>query len=233
MRLSEKYIPTTLDEIVGQHAPIRRLKELVANPYPCCFLLEGLPGVGKTATANALAEDMGCCPWTGKFTVKAPRLGIEKIEELFGHALRMRPMSGSRWHVLIIEELERCVSDAARTELKCQLSEGEMPEHLIVVATSNDISKLEPALLERFEKFSYSSGLAFAAECREWLTEVWAKECLQRGLGERDMPAGWMSWGVDRERFSLRMALNSMGSMLDLMEAVDEYKREHAEEDEV
>jgi len=80
---------------------------------------------------------------------------------------------------------------------------------------------------------AYSSGLAFAAECRERLTEVWAMECLQRGLGERDMPAGWMSWGVDRERFSLRMALNSMGSMLDLMEAVDEYKREHAEEDEV
>ena len=59
MRLSHTYQPTSLDEVVGQPGIIRRLKAVVAHPSPCCILLEGKGGVGKTAAAKALICDLG------------------------------------------------------------------------------------------------------------------------------------------------------------------------------
>ena len=44
-------------------------------------------------------------------------------------------MEGCPWHVLIIEEMEQCVSNGARAELKFRLSEGEMLPRLILVCT--------------------------------------------------------------------------------------------------
>jgi replication-associated recombination protein RarA len=51
MRLSQQFQPMTLDDVVGQPAIVRRLKRLVAAPYPCCLLFEGRGGVGKSAHA--------------------------------------------------------------------------------------------------------------------------------------------------------------------------------------
>jgi DNA polymerase III gamma/tau subunit len=59
MRLSSIYQPTTLDEVVGQPAAIRRLKRIAANPFACCLLMEGGGGVGKSAAAKALIHDLG------------------------------------------------------------------------------------------------------------------------------------------------------------------------------
>jgi DNA polymerase III delta prime subunit len=223
MRLSEKYVPTTLDQIVGQPAVVRRLKHLVENPEACCLLFEGEPGIGKTATANALANDLGCCPWSGRHMIGAARLGVERIEELWEKRLRLRPMEGTPWHVLMVEELERCVSDGARSELKCRLGEGELLPRLIVVATSNDTSKLEPALLERFERLVFSSGPDFHAECMAYLLPtIWGGECHARGLGDLPLPGSWTMWGVEesmgRQRFSLRRAINAMGNALEVRE---------------
>ena len=50
MRLTERYRPGTLGDVVGQ-PPVRLLKALVQNPYACCVLFEGPPGVGKTTAA--------------------------------------------------------------------------------------------------------------------------------------------------------------------------------------
>jgi len=227
MRLSEKYIPATLDEIVGQPAVVSRLKQFVESPSPCCLLFVGEPGIGKTAAANALANDLGVCPWTGRHQIGAARLGVERIEKLFDDTLRMRPMEGV-WHVLIVEELERCVSDGARSELKTRLSEGEMLPRLILVATSNDVSKLEPALLERFSQFAFGSGPAFHEACLPTLAAIWEQECAQRGL-DLPLPASWQRWGVQStptgERFSMRRAINALGDALDVREIVARRER--------
>lgn len=155
---------------------------------------------------------------------------MERIEKLFDDTLRMRPMEGV-WHVLIVEELERCVSDGARSELKTRLSEGEMLPRLILVATSNDTSKLEPALLERFQQLAFGSGPAFHEACLPVLPTIWDGECAQRGL-DLPLPASWQRWGVQTtltgERFSLRRAINALGDALDVREIVARREREQA-----
>ena len=71
MRLSVKYQPTTLDDVVGQPAIVRRLRRLVTALYPCCLLFEGKGGVGKAAAAKALIHDLGVCPAREPFSSKS------------------------------------------------------------------------------------------------------------------------------------------------------------------
>jgi DNA polymerase III delta prime subunit len=131
MRLSRSYQPRTLDEVVGQPAVIRRLKRLVALPQPCCLPFEGLGGVGKSATAKALIQELGVCPFSGLVEYSARNLSIDEVRRLFGQTFRYKPMAGNPWHILLIEELElivsRHVNAALKDELRTSPLQGQLP----------------------------------------------------------------------------------------------------------
>jgi replication-associated recombination protein RarA len=214
MRLSCSYQPCTLNEVVGQPAVIRRLKRLVARPQPCRLLLEGLGGVGKSATAKALIADLGVSE-LGVSAFSATRLRIEEVERLFYTTFRYRPMAGCPWHILLVEEMELLPSRNVVSELKDQLSEQNHPERLIVIATSNDASGLDEALLQRFEIFPFSAGPTFAEACQERLAWIWEQEAGP----DVPMPLGvqQMGWGKSGH-FSMRRALTALGAALELLE---------------
>jgi replication-associated recombination protein RarA len=225
-RLTEKFRPRKLSEIVGQ-PPVRILQKLVANPEPTCILLTGDAGVGKTSAAYALAHELGCfCPatfpkenpppgaWaqcTGLFTVIASELSIDKARELFNGTLRLRWGSSSNFCVLVIEELER-LSAATQVFLKVQL-ETAMPRNLIVVATSNSTSGLSKSFLQRFRTYHFSSGLDLLQAAQPRLREIWAKEA-----PDAPMPSLAHTWGYcsDDKTYSLRTALDEMSDHLTL-----------------
>jgi len=123
MRLSSRYQPKTLDEICGQPAIVRRLKALVLEPYPCCVLLEGTGGTGKSATAKVLAADLNIPEYGGLYRYNGASLKIEKVEQLFSETFTLRPMLGSNWFMLIIEEMEMLPSRNVYSALKDYLSE--------------------------------------------------------------------------------------------------------------
>jgi replication-associated recombination protein RarA len=201
-----------LDEVVGQPAVIRRLKQLVASPQPCCLLFEGLGGVGKSAAAKALIQDLGVCPFSGLVEYSASNLTMEEVRRLFGQTFRLRPMTGSPWHVLLVEELELIVSRNVSAALKDELSEQHMPERLIVVATSNDASGLNEALLQRFDVFPFSAGPTFAVACHERLAWIWEQEA---GAGV-PMPLGMEQMGWRNGNYSMRRAMTALGGALEL-----------------
>jgi DNA polymerase III delta prime subunit len=201
-----------LDEVVGQPAVIRRLKQLVASPQPCCLLFEGLGGVGKSAAAKALIQDLGVCPFSGLVEYSASNLTMEEVRRLFGQTFRLRPMTGSPWHVLLVEELELIVSRNVSAALKDELSEQHMPERLIVVATSNDASGLDEALLQRFDVFPFSAGPTFAEACQERLALIWEQEA---GAGV-PMPLGMEQMGWRNGDYSMRRAMTALGGALEL-----------------
>ena len=215
MRLSSKYQPTTLDEVVGQPAIVRRLKRFVADPVACCLLFEGRGGIGKSATAKALVNDLGVCPYSGLHEYSASDLNIELVRRLFGQTFRLWPMIGCPWHVLVIEELELLPSRNVSAALKDALSEQHMPERLIVVATSNDASCLDEALLQRFDVFSFSCGPYFAEACRDRLGTAWEQET-RAGV---PVPKGVWEMGWSGENFSMRRALFGLGMAVELYRA--------------
>ncbi len=211
MRLSRSYQPRTLDEVVGQPAVIRRLKRLVAAPSACSLLLEGVGGIGKSATAKALISDLGVSPYAVT-EYAGSDLHIDDCRRLFEHAYKLKPMFGSPWNVLLVEELERAASAEVNSNLKRNLSEQNMPERLIVVATSNDASGLDEALLQRFEVFPFSAGPTFAKACQERLAWIWQQEA---GVNV-PMPLGMEQMGWRNGNYSMRRAMTALGGALEL-----------------
>ena len=126
MRLSSRYQPTCLNELVGQPAVVRRLKNLVANPYPCCILLEGRGGIGKSSIAKALTADLGVSEM-GLYAYSASKLRIEDVQHLFDHTFRYKPMIGCPWNILLIEEMELTVSKKRQFRIEKSTLRTESP----------------------------------------------------------------------------------------------------------
>ena len=209
MRLSEKYRPSTLDTVVGQTAT-RYLQGLAKDPDSRCVLLEGVGGCGKTSAALALAAELGCADeFSGLHIVPCSEFSIDVARRLFEGAdgytatLRLRPLEGRGWHVVVLEEME-WLSPQCQRYLKVAL-ETRMPPRSIVVATSNGAGGLDKALLQRFDAFAFGSGKFFSQACQERLEAIWLAEA-----GQEPMPADWRNWGWDGEHFSMRSALAAM-----------------------
>ena len=64
---TERYRPTTMQEIIGNYTQVRKLKSWAnewntGNPQKKAVILSGKPGIGKTSVAYALANDFHWLP---------------------------------------------------------------------------------------------------------------------------------------------------------------------------
>ena len=204
MRLSEKYRPMTLRDVVGQ-PEVAKLRAFARRPFAMCWLFEGPPGVGKTSSAYALAGDLGCTDeFSGLFTVVGSDLSVERARELFTSTLRLRSMMGAGpFKVLVIEELENLSAQCGRF-LKVAL-ETQLPNDCVVVATSNDASGLDKALRQRFSILHFNGGPEFASDCADRLAQVWSREQPGRAISVDVLCQGW-----DDGQFSMRRALDAL-----------------------
>jgi DNA polymerase III delta prime subunit len=98
MTLFDKYRPRRLSEVVGQPGAAM-LGRFARKPFRSCWLLEGPPGTGKSASAHALAEELGCTIFS-KHVVSGNKLTRETAEQLFNHTVRCVPMDRARFRVL-------------------------------------------------------------------------------------------------------------------------------------
>jgi replication-associated recombination protein RarA len=212
MRLWDKHRPARLADLVGQPC-LRSLLELAASPFPCALLFEGPPGTGKTSAALAFAAELGCenC-WSGLEIISSVNLNIEVCRELFEHSLRLMPMAGNGWRVLVIEELDACSSATVQRYLKVALDTG-MPPRLVVIATSNGTGALDPALLQRFDVLRFDGSEWFGREAAGRLMQIWSAES-----GGAKCPGDVSHWGRTADgKWSFREALKVMQQHLSLL----------------
>jgi DNA polymerase-3 subunit gamma/tau len=170
--LYRKYRPQDFEEVVGQEAIVRTLKNAIASDQVRqAYLFAGPRGTGKTSLARILAKGLNCAqgptPTPDKtcnacVTIAngtsldvvemdaASQRGIDDIREIRERVI-LQPAEG-RYKVYILDEAHQ-LTDAAWNALLKLIEEP--PPHLVFVFCTTDLSKVLPTVRSRCQTFVF------------------------------------------------------------------------------
>lgn len=180
--LALKYRATTrIGDIRGQPHVTRYMTNFVKNPHSRAFLFAGSPGIGKTLTGYAIANELGCNTGGNEGDrilsgfVELPS-GIQNkasvIEEL--NRLHYRPFNATGYRVLMFNECDK-MSDEAKTVLLDGLE--RLPQSCIVIFTTNNPQSLDFRFRDRCLCFDFTSNIEDLREpAKELVKAIWQKE---------------------------------------------------------
>jgi DNA polymerase-3 subunit gamma/tau len=173
--LARKYRPTNFDDLIGQEAMVRILRNAFAvGRVAHAFMLTGVRGVGKTTTARIIARAMNCIgpDGTGGPTVTpcgvcancvailadrhpdvvemdaASNNGINDIREII-ESVRFRPIQ-ARTKIFVLDEVHMLTTPAFNALLKTL---EEPPPHVKFIFATTEIRKVPITVLSRCQRF--------------------------------------------------------------------------------
>ncbi len=170
--LYRKYRPQDFDEVVGQEAIVRTLRNAISSgQVRQAYLFAGPRGTGKTSLARILAKGLNCvqgptptpdkvcnpCVTIASGTSldviemdAASQRGIDDIREIRERVV-LQPAEG-RYKVYILDEAHQ-LTDAAWNALLKLIEEP--PPHLVFVFCTTDLSKVLPTVRSRCQTFVF------------------------------------------------------------------------------
>jgi DNA polymerase-3 subunit gamma/tau len=173
--LARKYRPASFDDLIGQDAMVRTLRNAFASGRIAqAYMLSGVRGVGKTTTARILARALNYEPpeGGGAPTLDMPTLGrhceaiiesrhidvlemdaashnsVDDIRQI-NDAIRYTPVS-ARYKIYILDEVHMLSTAAFNALLKTL---EEPPPHVKFIFATTEIRKVPVTVLSRCQRF--------------------------------------------------------------------------------
>lgn len=168
--IARKFRPTKFDEVVGQDAIVKTLKNaLKSGRVSHAYLFCGLRGTGKTTLARLLAKIINCqsplesmdpcglCPSCLDFQSTQPldfieidgasHRGIDDIKSIID---TLAYSSSNRYKVILIDEVHMLTKEAFNALLKTL---EEPPAHVKFIFATTEAHKVPSTILSRTQRF--------------------------------------------------------------------------------
>lgn len=199
-----------LDLIAGRMADPEHT-EKHGGTLPTGVLFSGPPGTGKTATAKALAAELGWgfLPSTGAELARDPR----KLQSLFDKATDLRPA------IIFVDEADELLrsreyspsTEATNKLLTLMDGVGDRVRDVVWVAATNHPDQIDPALLRggRFTekvRFQLPDAAILIRFVRDWLAKRGVQ--LEDGLDSGEVAAAMGEQSIANAEAIVQAALN-------------------------
>jgi len=171
--LARKWRPQRFDDVVGQQAVTRTLRNAIASGRIAqAFVFAGSRGCGKTTTARILARALNCdkgptadpcgeCDGCVEIAQgrdidvleidAASHTGIDNIREVVIAGLSIAPVR-DRYKVFIIDEVHQLSTASFNALLK---SIEEPPAHVVFMMATTELHKIPDTILSRSQVFEF------------------------------------------------------------------------------
>ena len=171
--LARKWRPQRFDDVVGQQAVTRTLRNAIASGRVAqAFVFAGSRGCGKTTTARILAKALNCekgptadpcgeCDACVEIAQgrdidvleidAASHTGIDNIREVVIAGLSIAPVR-NKYKVFIIDEVHQLSTASFNALLK---SIEEPPAHVVFMMATTELHKIPDTILSRSQVFEF------------------------------------------------------------------------------
>ncbi|MGD9632554.1 MAG: AAA family ATPase [Pirellulales bacterium] len=185
LNLAAKYKPRQLADIRGQAAAVKILKRFAEvaqhDSTPIVFLFHGPSGVGKSASAWALAGELGCDvddpDMSGIREIPSGQQDGAAVRQLLD-SLYLRPLLGSGWKVAIINECDNMTPQAEAIWLD---GLEKLPSKTVVIFTTNNTGRLTGRLATRCLAIEFEGDVKkLRPSVQAMARDVWKRETGKR-----------------------------------------------------
>lgn len=151
MPFTEKYRPQSIDDIQGNNTDLKQIESWAErwSPGDEPLLFVGDPGVGKTATAQALANDM---EWQLVEVNASSERTKDDIQEIAGRMNSQSVQSGQQ--LIFLDEVDSFSSTTSLKPLISELSDPQSP----VILSGNEEWEIPGSIKRQTSTFEFSLG---------------------------------------------------------------------------